>query len=135
MYIYSGKYVYVLFKHTLSTLHFSGSIQNENESLFNYSLTNGTFDEYNTHHTRPRCLTYLLCNLTELFSNYSNENVSLFNVTCWNHWSNMQDNACLLAIAKTNNISCGIQVHYNTIKEHERYERLRKCPTLAAYVS
>ena len=108
-------------------MHFAlGSLQNESESIFNYTLTNGSFDKYKNDHTRPIFLEDYLGNLTALFSNYSEENVTTFNQTCWNDWENKQDNACLLAIARTSNITHGERVHNNTYMEHLRYEKQRK---------
>jgi len=88
-------------------------------------LTNGSFDKYNDNHTRPRFLEDYLGNLTALFSNFSGHNVSTLNATCWNDWENKQDDACLLAIARTHDIIQGIQVHNNTRTQHERYENIR----------
>lgn len=73
----------------------------------------------------PRFCGDYLGNLTELFSNYTQENITLFNTTCWAK-SDKLDEACLLVIARTHDLDEGIKVHENTIKEFELYERLRK---------
>ena len=104
----------------------SGSLQHfRHESIFNYSLADGSFEKYNKNHTIPRFLEENLDNLTALFSNYSEHNVSTLNETCWNDWENKQDDACLLAIARTHDIVQGTLVHNNTKTQHERYEKLR----------
>ncbi|XP_052786247.1 uncharacterized protein LOC128221686 [Mya arenaria] len=106
----------------------SWSLQNQNESVFDYNLTNGNFSMYNSYHTTPRFLETLLGNLTALFENYTESNITKFNSTCRNGWDDSADNQCLLAIARTHNISVGCNVHEANEQDHEEYLRRHDKP-------
>ncbi|XP_052786245.1 fibrillin-1-like [Mya arenaria] len=100
----------------------------ENESVFDYDLTKGNFSMYNHQHTSPRFWKNLLGNLTALFENYTEGNITEFNRTCRNSWDNSADNQCLLAIARTHNISVGRKVHEANEQDHEEFLRRHDKP-------
>ncbi|XP_052786246.1 uncharacterized protein LOC128221685 [Mya arenaria] len=100
----------------------------ENESVFDYDLTKGNFSMYNHQHTSPRFLENLLGNLTALFENYTEGNITEFNRTCRNSWDNTTDNECLLAIARTHDISVGSNVHETNEQDHDEYLRRHDKP-------
>ena len=77
-----------------------GALRNASESIFDYSVTNGSYLLYNNHST-PRFLKELAGNLTALFSNSSTEEIAQYNQTCTGN------NECLLTIARTGNIHEG----------------------------
>ena len=84
--------------------YFIGALQNESESIFDYSLTNGNYLLYNDHHSKPRFLEDLVGNLTALFSNSSKAEVETYTSTC------MGNKHCLLAIARTGKLNEGERV-------------------------
>ena len=84
--------------------------------MFDYSLTNGSFDLYNTNHTKPRFLEDLVQNLTALFSNSSQEEIETYNTTCEGY------EQCLLAIARTGNLQQGQLIMQNIHEEQFRKE-------------
>ena len=84
-----------------SIYFFIGSLKDETESIFHYSLTNGNYSLYNDHHSKPRFLEDLVGNLTDLFSKSSKAEVATYNSTC------MGNKHCLLAIARTGKLHEG----------------------------
>ncbi|XP_053389047.1 mucin-like protein [Mercenaria mercenaria] len=102
----------------------SWSLRNESESLFNYNDTGGNFTFYNKHHTRPKFLEDLLGNLTALFGNFTDENITLFNSTCRIYWNNEPNEQCLLTIARTGDYSLGVAVMAELNATHRQWEIL-----------
>jgi len=100
----------------LKSFFLSGRLVNRNESVFNYSLSPGTFAYYTNQTHNTVFLEDLTGNLTTLF-NYAgathNESaIQSFSDLCEN------DTHCLLAIARADNIEAG-QFVMNQIHEEE----------------
>ena len=87
-------------------IHFTGRLQDESESIFNYSLTNsGNFSFLSTQLHEPLFLEDLVGNLTALFSvanaSHNESDIQEFEDLCKNYTQ------CLLAIARADNIEAG----------------------------
>lgn len=88
-------------------------LKTENESLFDYTLTNKTFQYYNSNHTRPFFPEDYLNNLTVMFNvkgRHNESDIENFKQKCEDYYP------CLTEIARTDNIDTGIQI----LEEHKR---------------
>ena len=96
-----------------------GALRNASESVFDYSVTNGSYLLYN-HHSTPRFLKELVGNLTALFSNSSTEEIAQYNRICTGN------EECLLTIARSGNIREGELIMAAYRKEQYKKELLGK---------
>ncbi|KAL4216399.1 Fibrillin-2 [Mactra antiquata] len=105
------------------------ALQNSSESLFDYSLTGGhIYSTYNLNHTRPRFLEDLVGNLTALFKNFTEANITKFDATCRNYWDNESNTECLLAIARNHDYNFGVNVMKIANETRRLYEITHNTP-------
>ena len=91
----------------------SGMLQNKSESVFDYTLTNKTFEYYNNNHTRPFFPEDYLNNLTAMFnvkSHHNKSDIERFKTLCEDY------TPCLTEIARTDDSQLG----KNILDEHKR---------------
>lgn len=86
-----------------------------NHSIFNYSLTSDSFEILHTQDNVQWVPEKLVANLTNLFNTanatHNSTDIELFRDTCENN------TACLLAIARTDNVTAGKLVMEKIFKE------------------